>query len=256
MRKFRLALGSRCGRDGNRRSVRRHRLERSGTQTPRHRRRLHVARSRRREPQGQCHGLCRADCPASPAQRTSSRCRASRGRFATCPRQPRQAPTTGKLEVSRGPRALGHLAKRPHGSAPDEGRQWPDAFADPELRRRSRRICGCLPPDTDGDVGPNHYMQWVNTHFAIYTKTGTQVGVTLPGNALWAGNPNAPICPRQQRRRPDRALRPVLGPLVRLAVRVPELPETGPSTSASRSRAPTTRPGPGAATSTWCPRPS
>src|SRR5262245_13597978 len=23
------------------------------------------------------------------------------------------------------------------------------------------RICGCLPPDTEGDVGPNHYMQWV-----------------------------------------------------------------------------------------------
>ena len=57
------------------------------------------------------------------------------------------------------------------------------------------RICGCLPPDTDGDGGPNHYMQWVNVHFAIYTKTGTQVGVTQPGNALWAGNPNAPTCP-------------------------------------------------------------
>ena len=56
------------------------------------------------------------------------------------------------------------------------------------------RICGCLPPDTNGDVGPNHYMQWVNLHFAIYTKTGTQVGVTQPGNALWAGNPNAPNC--------------------------------------------------------------
>ena len=56
------------------------------------------------------------------------------------------------------------------------------------------RICGCLPPDTDGDVGPNHYMQFVNLHFAIYTKAGVQVGVTQPGNALWAGNPNAPVC--------------------------------------------------------------
>ena len=43
-------------------------------------------------------------------------------------------------------------------------------------------------------MGPNHYMQWVNLHFAIYTKTGDQVGATQPGNALWAGNPNAPIC--------------------------------------------------------------
>src|SRR5688572_29929638 len=56
------------------------------------------------------------------------------------------------------------------------------------------RICGCLRPDTNGDVGPNHYMQWNNLHFAVYTKTGTQVGVTQPGNALWAGNPNAPNC--------------------------------------------------------------
>ena len=55
-------------------------------------------------------------------------------------------------------------------------------------------MCGCLPPDTNGDVGPNHYMQWVNLHFAVYTKTGTQVGATLPGNALWVGNPNAPVC--------------------------------------------------------------
>src|SRR5687767_14257886 len=55
-------------------------------------------------------------------------------------------------------------------------------------------MCGCLPPDTNGDVGPNHYMQWVNLHLAVYTKTGTQVGSTLPGNALWVGNPNAPVC--------------------------------------------------------------
>src|SRR5215203_5361770 len=29
-------------------------------------------------------------------------------------------------------------------------------------------LCGCYPPDTEGDVGPNHYMQWVNVHYAIY----------------------------------------------------------------------------------------
>jgi len=56
------------------------------------------------------------------------------------------------------------------------------------------RVCSCLPPDTEGDVGPNHYMQWVNLHIAIYTKTGTQVGATLPGNTLWVGNANAPVC--------------------------------------------------------------
>src|ERR1700730_3522843 len=33
--------------------------------------------------------------------------------------------------------------------------------------------CGCLPPDTDGDVGPNHYVQSVNSSIKIFDKTGT-----------------------------------------------------------------------------------
>src|SRR4051794_36207718 len=28
--------------------------------------------------------------------------------------------------------------------------------------------CGCLPPDTDGDVGPNHYIQSVNSSIKIF----------------------------------------------------------------------------------------
>src|SRR5712691_11507269 len=31
------------------------------------------------------------------------------------------------------------------------------------------------PPDTNGDVGPNHYIQTVNTSIGIYNKTGTQL---------------------------------------------------------------------------------
>ena len=42
-------------------------------------------------------------------------------------------------------------------------------------------LCGCYPPDTEGDVGPNHYMQWVNLHYAIYTKTGTRSCRRRPG---------------------------------------------------------------------------
>lgn len=38
--------------------------------------------------------------------------------------------------------------------------------------------CGCSPPDTVGDVGPNHYVQMVNaTQIAIYNKAGS----ILPG---------------------------------------------------------------------------
>ena len=33
--------------------------------------------------------------------------------------------------------------------------------------------CGCEPPDPNGDVGPNHYVQVVNTGYAVYNKSGT-----------------------------------------------------------------------------------
>jgi hypothetical protein len=32
-----------------------------------------------------------------------------------------------------------------------------------------------FPPDTNGDVGPNHYVQTVNTSVGIYSKTGTEL---------------------------------------------------------------------------------
>ena len=34
--------------------------------------------------------------------------------------------------------------------------------------------CNCLPPDTNGDVGPNHYIQTVNTRFKIMDKAGNR----------------------------------------------------------------------------------
>ena len=34
---------------------------------------------------------------------------------------------------------------------------------------------GVAPPDTDGDVGPNHYMQMVNLSFQIFDKYGNSL---------------------------------------------------------------------------------
>ena len=34
-------------------------------------------------------------------------------------------------------------------------------------------LCNCAPPDTDGDVGPNHYFQMANLSFQIFNKSGT-----------------------------------------------------------------------------------
>jgi hypothetical protein len=51
------------------------------------------------------------------------------------------------------------------------------------------------PPDTQGDVGPNHYIQWINLIFAIYDKSGNKIYPPQPGppgaagNTLWTGFP-------------------------------------------------------------------
>jgi hypothetical protein len=44
-----------------------------------------------------------------------------------------------------------------------------------------------LPPDTTGDVGRNHYVQWVNISFEIFNKSGTSLYGPAAGNTLWAG---------------------------------------------------------------------
>lgn len=46
---------------------------------------------------------------------------------------------------------------------------------------------GAVPPDTEGDVGPHDYVQWVNTSFAIWAKNGTLRYGPAEGNTLWTG---------------------------------------------------------------------
>src|SRR5439155_22223135 len=33
-------------------------------------------------------------------------------------------------------------------------------------------LCGCLPPDTNGAVGPNNFVQVVNNHIQVFNKHG------------------------------------------------------------------------------------
>jgi len=44
-----------------------------------------------------------------------------------------------------------------------------------------------LPPDTNGDVGPNDYVQWANLHFEIFDRTGASRMGPSAGNTLWSG---------------------------------------------------------------------
>lgn len=46
---------------------------------------------------------------------------------------------------------------------------------------------GVLPPDTDGDVGPNHYFQMINSSFAIFDKSGTLLDGPYDNSTLWDG---------------------------------------------------------------------
>ncbi|HEX8221378.1 MAG TPA: S-layer homology domain-containing protein [Chloroflexia bacterium] len=43
------------------------------------------------------------------------------------------------------------------------------------------------PPDTEGDVGLNHYFQWNNVGFKIFDKAGNLVYGPVPGNTLFTG---------------------------------------------------------------------
>ena len=43
------------------------------------------------------------------------------------------------------------------------------------------------PPDPDGDVGPNHYVEMVNLSFAIYNKFGTKLFGPADLGTLWQG---------------------------------------------------------------------
>lgn len=50
-------------------------------------------------------------------------------------------------------------------------------------------IQGVYPPDTNGDVGPNHYVQSVNSSFAVWNKSGTLLFGPADLSILWSDIP-------------------------------------------------------------------
>ncbi len=48
-------------------------------------------------------------------------------------------------------------------------------------------VNGVLPPDTDGDIGPNHYFQMINLSFAIWDRTGNKLYGPVDNSTLWSG---------------------------------------------------------------------
>ena len=50
------------------------------------------------------------------------------------------------------------------------------------------------PPDNEGDVGPNHYVEWINVLLAVYSKTGTMLLGPVLGNAVFQNLPATDLC--------------------------------------------------------------
>jgi hypothetical protein len=43
------------------------------------------------------------------------------------------------------------------------------------------------PPDPNGDVSPDHYIQMINIVTTIFDKSGTPLLGPVPGNVFWSG---------------------------------------------------------------------
>ncbi len=56
-----------------------------------------------------------------------------------------------------------------------------------------------FPPDTNGDVGPNYYVQAVNTSFGIFGKTGVALAGPTTFDSLWAGASTGTLCDNQNK---------------------------------------------------------
>jgi hypothetical protein len=50
----------------------------------------------------------------------------------------------------------------------------------------SESACGCLPPDTNGDVGPNHIVEPLNSAFKVFDKSGNTLSGPTTFNAFFA----------------------------------------------------------------------
>jgi hypothetical protein len=81
-----------------------------------------------------------------------------------------------------------------------KGLGLPSALADPKASIVGTPVdplARVAPPDTTGDVGPNHYVQWVNLRYSIYNLTrganneitgfNLVPGFPKQGNVVWQG---------------------------------------------------------------------
>ncbi len=73
------------------------------------------------------------------------------------------------------------------GSDAVQGSPAPGALTPLSSFEGVNNVNGVLPPDTNGDIGPNHYIQTVNLAFAIYDRQGNKLYGPANINTLWQG---------------------------------------------------------------------
>ena len=47
-------------------------------------------------------------------------------------------------------------------------------------------VDGVVPPDTDGAVGPNNYVELVNQHYQVFSKTGVSLAGPVESGQMWS----------------------------------------------------------------------
>ena len=52
--------------------------------------------------------------------------------------------------------------------------------------------CACAPPDSDGDVGPNHYVEAINVAFRVFDKTGAPLSPVTTYNSFFSSLTGTP----------------------------------------------------------------
>ena len=67
-----------------------------------------------------------------------------------------------------------------------------EAFTTPIVNQAGQAYTGVNPPDTVGDIGPNHYIQSINDSggavVQIYDKTGTPIGNSFAMDSFGSGS--------------------------------------------------------------------
>ena len=112
-----------------------------------------------------------------------------------------QKPSRGGKDFEPGrPQPVGNANREFTDPLAAKGVGLPSALSEPKASVVGTPVdpaARVAPPDTTGDVGPNHYVQWVNLRYSIYTLTrdaSNQItnfnlvsGFPKQGNVVWQG---------------------------------------------------------------------